>query len=70
MIIYMNIKTNNMSTIDKLNKIANDLFKVNYVKLSKIDKNEVFAKFLVKYAVSVQPKSRNYQRYLQLTDKQ
>lgn len=59
-----------MSTIDKLNKIANNLFKVNYVKLNKIDKNEVFAEFLAKYAVSVQPKSRNYQRYLQLVDKQ
>ena len=59
----------NMSTIEKLNKIANDLFQVNYVNLSKPQEIEVFAQFLAKYAVSVQPKSRSYERYLQLLDR-
>ena len=58
-----------MSTIEKLNTIANELFKVNYVNLSKQQEIEVFAHFLAKYAVSVQPKSRSYERYLQLLDK-
>lgn len=58
-----------MRTIDKLNKIANNLFKVNYVKLSKTQESEVFAHFLAKYAVSVQPKSRSFERYSQLIGK-
>ena len=59
----------NMSTIEKLNTIANELFKVNYVNLSKPQEIEVFAHFLAKYAVSVQPKSRSYERYLQLLER-
>jgi len=55
-----------MKTIDKLNKIANDLFKVDYYELNKVDEIEVFAQFLAKYAVSVQPKSRSYNRYLEI----
>jgi hypothetical protein len=58
-----------MTTLEKLNKIANKLFKVNYIKLSKTNENEVFAHFLAKYAVSVQPKSRNYKRYLEIKGK-
>jgi hypothetical protein len=52
-----------------LNKIANELFEVNYVNLSKPQEIEVFAQFLAKYAVSVQPKSRSFERYSQLLDK-
>ena len=59
----------NMTTLEKLNKIAKDLFEVNYVNLSKPQEIEVFAHFLAKYAVSVQPKSRSYGRYLQLLDR-
>ena len=58
-----------MTTLEKLNKIANKLFKVNYVNLSKPQEIEVFAQFLAKYAVSVQPKSRSFERYSQLLDK-
>jgi hypothetical protein len=58
-----------MTTLEKLNKIANELFEVNYVNLSKPQEIEVFAHFLSKYAVSVQPKSRSYERYSQLLDK-
>ena len=64
-----NKTTMNMRTIDKLNKIANELFEVNYVNLSKPQEIEVFAHFLAKYAVSVQPKSRSFERYSQLLDK-
>jgi hypothetical protein len=58
-----------MSTLDKLNKIANDLFEVNYVNLNKPQEIEVFAHFLAKYAVSVQPKSRSYPKYLEIVGK-
>jgi hypothetical protein len=58
-----------MSTLEKLNEIANNLFKVNYVNLSKPQEIEVFAQLLAKYAVSVQPKSRSFERYSQLLDK-
>jgi hypothetical protein len=58
-----------MRTIEKLDKIANDLFKVNYVKLSKTNEIEVFAQFLAKYAVSVQPKSRSFARYSEIVSK-
>jgi len=65
----MNQNNNNMRTIEKLNKIANDLFQVDYEKLSKSNEIEVFAQFLAKNAVSVQPKSRSYQRYLEIVSK-
>ncbi len=55
-----------MRTIEKLDKIANELFQVDYVKLSKTNEIEVFAHFLAKYAVEVQPKSRSYARYLEI----
>jgi len=58
-----------MRTIEKLDKIANDLFKVDYVKLSKTNEIEVFAHFLAKYAVSVQPKSRSFARYSEIVSK-
>ena len=58
-----------MRTIEKLDKIANDLFKVDYVKLSKTNEIEVFAQFLAKYAVSVQPKSRSFARYNEIVSK-
>lgn len=58
-----------MRTIEKLDKIANDLFKVDYVKLSKNDEIEVFAHFLAKYAVSVQPKSRSFAKYSEIVSK-
>ena len=58
-----------MSTLEKLNEIANNLFKVNYVNLSKPQEIEVFAQFLAKYAVSVQPKSRSFERYLEIVSK-
>ena len=59
----------NMSTIEKLNTIANELFKVNYVNLSKPQEIEVFAHFLAKYAVSVQPKSRSFAKYNEIVSK-
>jgi hypothetical protein len=58
-----------MRTIEKLDKIANELFQVNYVKLSKTNEIEVFAHFLAKYAVSVQPKSRSFTRYNEIVSK-
>jgi hypothetical protein len=58
-----------MTTLEKLNKIANELFKVDYIKLSKSNEIEVFAHFLAKYAVSVQPKSRSYARYSEIVSK-
>jgi len=50
-------------------KIANELFKVDYIKLSKSNEIEVFAHFLAKYAVSVQPKSRSFARYSEIVSK-
>jgi len=58
-----------MTTLEKLNKIANNLFEVDYVKLSKTDEIEVFAHFLAKYAVSVQPKSRSFAKYSEIVSK-
>jgi hypothetical protein len=58
-----------MTTLENLNKIAKDLFEVNYVNLSKPQEIEVFAHFLAKYAVSVQPKSRSYEKYLEIVSK-
>jgi hypothetical protein len=58
-----------MTTLEKLNKIANDLFEVDYVKLSKTNELEVFAHFLAKYAVSVQPKSRSFAKYSEIVSK-
>jgi hypothetical protein len=58
-----------MTTLEKLNKIANELFKVDYIKLSKPNEIEVFAHFLAKYAVSVQPKSRSFAKYSEIVSK-
>jgi len=58
-----------MTTLEKLNKIANELFKVDYIKLSKSNEIEVFAHFLAKYAVSVQPKSRSFAKYSEIVSK-
>lgn len=58
-----------MRTIEKLDKIANELFQVDYYKLSKPNEIEVFAHYLAKYAVSVQPKSRSYARYVEIVSK-
>jgi hypothetical protein len=58
-----------MRTIEKLDKIANELFQVDYYKLSKPNEIEVFAQYLAKYAVSVQPKSRSYARYSEIVSK-
>ena len=58
-----------MRTIEKLDKIANELFQVDYYKLTKSDEIEVFAQYLAKYAVSVQPKSRSYARYSEIVSK-
>jgi hypothetical protein len=53
----------------KIDKIANELFQVDYYKLTKSDEIEVFAQYLAKYAVSVQPKSRSYARYSEIVSK-
>jgi len=58
-----------MRTIEKLDKIANELFQVDYYKLTKSDEIEVFAHFLAKYAVFVQPKSRSFARYSEIVSK-
>jgi hypothetical protein len=58
-----------MTTLEKLNKIANELFEVDYIKLSKPNEIEVFAHFLAKYAVSVQPKSRSFAKYSEIVSK-
>ena len=58
-----------MRTIEKLDKIANELFQVDYIKLSKTNEIEVFAHFLAKYAVSVQPKSRSFAKYSEIVSK-
>ena len=58
-----------MRTIEKLDKIANELFQVDYYKLSKSNEIEVFAHYLAKYAVSVQPKSRSYAKYVEIVSK-
>jgi hypothetical protein len=58
-----------MTTLEKLNKIANELFEVDYIKLNKPNEIEVFAHFLAKYAVSVQPKSRSFAKYSEIVSK-
>jgi hypothetical protein len=55
-----------MKTIDKINKIATELFQCNYIFLSKEEQDLVFAHYLAQNAVSVQPKSRSYNDYINL----
>ena len=55
-----------MSTIKKLNQIANELFKSEYTYLNKKQSDLVFEHYLAENAVNVQPKSKSYNGYINL----
>ena len=55
-----------MKTIDKINKIATELFQSNYEFLSKSERDLVFEHFLAENATDVQPKSKSYNGYINL----
>lgn len=55
-----------MSTIERLNKIAVELFECDYKYTTQSQKNLVFEHYLAQCAVSVQPKSRGYNGYINL----
>ena len=55
-----------MTTIEKLNKIATELFKCNYTYLNKSESQLVFEHYLAENAVNVQPNSRSYNGYSNL----
>lgn len=55
-----------MTTIDKINKIATELFQCDYIFLNKEEQDLVFAHYLAQNAVSVQPKSKSYNDYINL----
>ena len=55
-----------MSTIKKLNQIANELFKSEYTYLNKKQSDLVFEHYLAENAVNVQPKSKSYDGYINL----
>ena len=55
-----------MTTIEKLNKISTELFTCNYIFLNKSESQLVFEHYLASTAISVQPKSRSYNGYINL----
>jgi len=55
-----------MTTIEKLNKIATELFKREYIYLNRSESQLVFKHYLANNAVSVQPNSRSYNGYINL----
>lgn len=55
-----------MSTIKKLNQIANELFKSEYTYLNRKQSDLVFEHYLAENAVNVQPKSKSYNGYINL----
>lgn len=58
-----------MKTIDKMNKIATELFQCDYIFLSKGERNLVFEHYLAENATSVEPKSISYNGYINLKKK-
>ena len=62
----MKLNIINMKTIEKLNKIATELFKCDYVYLNKSESQLVFEHYLAENAVNVQPNSRSYNGYINL----
>jgi len=55
-----------MTTIEKLNKIATELFKCEYIYLNRSESQLVFEHYLADNAVSVQPNSKSYNGYINL----
>ena len=55
-----------MRTIDKINKIATELFQCNFIFLDKSEQDLVFEHYLAENALKVQPKSKSYNGYINL----
>ena len=55
-----------MQTIDKINKIATELFQCDYMFLNRSERDLVFEHYLAENATSVEPKSRSYNGYSDL----
>ena len=55
-----------MRTIDKLDKIATELFQCEYRFLNRSERDLVFEHYLAENATSVEPKSRSYNGYCDL----
>lgn len=58
-----------MRTIDKINKIATELFQCNYIFLSKSEQDLVFEHYVAENATIVQPNSKSYNGYINLKKK-
>ena len=59
-----------MKTIDKMNKIATELFQCNYKFLDRSERDLVFQHYLAENATSVEPKSRSYNGYCDLKQRE
>ena len=55
-----------MKTIDKMNKIATELFQCEYWFLNRSERDLVCEHYLAENATSVEPKSRSYNGYSDL----
>lgn len=58
-----------MKTIDKLDKIATELFQCEYQFLNRSERDIAFEHYLAENATSVQPKSKSYNGYINLKKK-
>lgn len=58
-----------MKTIDKLDKIATELFQCEYQFLNRAERDLVFEHYLAENATSVEPQSRSYNGYINLKKK-
>ena len=59
-----------MKTIDKINKIATELFQCEWLFLNKAERDLVFEHYLAEDATSVHPKSRSYTGYTNLKQRE
>jgi len=55
-----------MKTIDKMNKIATELFQCEYQFLDRAERDLVFEHYLAENATSVHPQSKSYNGYINL----
>ena len=67
--MFIYLKRKKMKTIDKLDKIATELFQCEYQFLSRVERDIVFEHYLVENATSVHPQSKSYNRYINLKKK-
>ena len=64
--MFIYLKRKKMKTIDKMDRIATELFQCEYRLLNNAGRDIVFEHYLAENATSVQPKSKSYNGYINL----